>query len=68
MLERRRALRRRNDDRRAAGAAVDVTRIEHENLYDQGGQILRTLQRIDGELRELAARVRRLEGEHAETG
>jgi hypothetical protein len=34
-----------------------VTRIEHENLYGQVEQILRSLRRIEADLRELDRRV-----------
>lgn len=31
-------------------AALDVTRLEHENLYSEVEEILRTLRRIEGTL------------------
>lgn len=35
-----------------------MTRLEHENLYDQVEEILRMLKRMEAELRELDRRIR----------
>lgn len=66
MHERRKAERRQILDRRAPGAAVDVMRIEHENLYDEVGEVLRMLRRMEGELHEVSRRLVRLEESHVE--
>jgi hypothetical protein len=62
-IERRQGERRNGDRRRPSGAAVDVTRIEHENLYGQVEQILRTLARVEGKLQGLTDRMDRLEAD-----
>jgi hypothetical protein len=56
--ERRRQERRTKERRKPPSASIDVTRLEHENLYEQVEQILRSLRRIEHELRELDRRVR----------
>ena len=43
--------------RKPPSGSIDVTRIEHENLYGQVEQILRSLRRIESELRALDRRV-----------
>jgi hypothetical protein len=49
--ERRHRNRRSEFERRLkAGAQTDVTRIEHENLYNQVMDNVRTLARIEAEL------------------
>ncbi|HMD35638.1 MAG TPA: hypothetical protein VKH42_11750 [Vicinamibacterales bacterium] len=48
--ERRRRERRRQERRQFPSAALDVTRLEHENLYDVVEEVLRTLQRVEFQL------------------
>jgi hypothetical protein len=56
-VDRRHADRRGPFDRREqASAQIDVTRIEHENLYNQVMENVRALRRIETEL----ARIRSL--------
>jgi hypothetical protein len=56
--ERREHDRRRKERRKPPSSSIDVTRIEHENLYGQVEQILRSLRRIENELRALDRRVK----------
>jgi len=51
--ERRNEERRRHSDRRRdrPGASMDVTRLEHENLCNQVAENVRTLRRIEHEIR-----------------
>lgn len=42
-------------------ALIDVTRLEHENLYGQVEEVLRTLHRIELELRAQRGRIEALE-------
>jgi hypothetical protein len=58
---RRRAERRRSVDRRLARASdsIDVTRIEHENLYNQVMENVRALRRIESELAVIRAMLER---------
>jgi hypothetical protein len=53
----RNAERRRSVDRRLARASdsVDVTRIEHENLYNQVMENVRALRRIEAEVAAIRA-------------
>ena len=60
-IERRRGERRRGDRRINPGAAVDVTRLEHENLLGAVAEILRSIRRIEGELQKQSERLGRLE-------
>src|SRR5579871_5112300 len=53
--------RRRGERRKPAGDCVDVTRLEHENLYGQVEEILRSLRRIENELHVYGDRIRALE-------
>ena len=49
---------RRHRDRRASPSRrMDVTRLEHENLCDQVDDMLRTLRRLENELREQDRRI-----------
>ncbi len=50
--QRRGGDRRRDIDRRngTAGASLDVTRLEHENLYNQVLENVRALRRMESEL------------------
>jgi hypothetical protein len=57
-VERRSHQRRDGDRRTFPSETVDVTRLEHENLYEQVEEILRMLKRMEAELRELDRRVR----------
>ena len=41
----------------------DVTRLEHENLYGQVGEILRSLRRVESELYSQRDRIARLEAD-----
>jgi hypothetical protein len=43
------------------GQAMDVTRLEHENLCGQMDEMIRMVRRIEAELRRLGDRVARLE-------
>ena len=63
MVERRKKAERRihTSRRRPAGDSVDVTRLEHENLYDQVEGMLRSLRRIEDELQETRQRIGALE-------
>jgi hypothetical protein len=61
--QRRRTERRRHQRRAPAGGLVDVTRLEHENLYGQVEEILRTLLRIERELEWHARRLSSIEGD-----
>ncbi len=53
--------RRRGERRASAGDSVDVTRLEHENLYGQVEEILRSLRRIEHELHVQSGRITTLE-------
>lgn len=56
---------RRNRERRgdAPGSYIDVTRVEHENLYRQVEEILRMLRRMEAELNDLREQIQRVEGD-----
>ena len=59
MAVERRSQERRSGERRSfPSETADVTRLEHENLYEQVEEILRMLRRMEAELRELDRRVR----------
>jgi hypothetical protein len=63
-IERRRQRERRHGDQRTtSGAAIDVTRIEHENLCGQVEEFLRIVQRVENDLRRVHERLRRLESD-----
>jgi len=58
---------RRHDNRRSpferrvqASAQTDVTRIEHENLYNQVMENVRTLRRIEAELAVIRSMIEQL--------
>jgi hypothetical protein len=52
---------RRIGDRRLTGSALDVSRLEHENLFRQVDEVLRRITRMELELREQEARLEALE-------
>ena len=53
--------RRAGDRRTSPSATVDVTRLEHENLYGEVAEILRTLRRMEGQLSEQRDRIQMME-------
>jgi hypothetical protein len=53
---------RRAAERRTAGRAVDVSRIEHENLTGQVAANVRALRRIEQELRNLRSLIEQING------
>ncbi len=53
--------RRRTERRRAPSTAVDVTRLEHENLCGQIDEVIRSLHRIEGQLHSQEDRIAVLE-------
>lgn len=53
--------RRRFGERRLTGSEVDVSRVEHENLYRQVDQVLRRVKRIELELAQHHAKIDALE-------
>ena len=59
--DRRQKNRRTRSDRREASARLDVTRIEHENLYNQVMENLRSLRRIEAELALIRSMLERRE-------
>ena len=62
--DRRRGNRRSAFERRVqASAQIDVTRIEHENLYNQVMENVRTLHRIEAELAVIRSMVEQLNRE-----
>jgi len=61
--ERRQGERRNGDRRSTPGAAIDVTRIEHENLYGQVEEILRVIRRVENDLRSVGERLGRVESD-----
>ena len=62
--DRRHGNRRRSFERRAqASAQTDVTRIEHENLYNQVMENVRTLHRIESELAVIRSMLEQLNRE-----
>ena len=55
---------RRKDERRAPpSTSVDVTRLEHENLYGQVELMLQNMRRFESELDNHLSRIKRLEEE-----
>jgi hypothetical protein len=59
--ERRHGNRRSSLERRVqASARVDVTRIEHENLYNQVMDNVRSLRRIESELAVMRSMIEQL--------
>jgi len=54
---------RRQAQRRTAGASLDVTRIEHENLYQKVEEVARALHRVEHELHSHGRRITALEDE-----
>jgi hypothetical protein len=52
---------RRIRDRRITGSALDVSRMEHENLFRQVDEVLRRISRIELHLHQLDARLEALE-------
>src|SRR5438094_4844089 len=62
-IERRQGERRNGDRRSTPGAAIDVTRIEHENLYGQVEEILRVIRRVENDLRNVGERLGRVESD-----
>jgi hypothetical protein len=53
--------RRISRDRRITGNAMDVSRIEHENLFRQVDEVLRRITRIELQLHQHDARLESLE-------
>jgi hypothetical protein len=51
---------RRIRDRRITGSALDVSRLEHENLFRQVDEVLRRIARIELQLHHLDARLEAL--------
>jgi hypothetical protein len=49
--------RRQRERRTLPGQHTDVTRLEHENLCKQMDEVLRTLRRLETELRAQAGRL-----------
>jgi phage shock protein A len=54
-------LERRVADRRTSGSAVDVSRLEHENLFRQVDEVLRRVSRLELEMNTHQARIEALE-------
>jgi hypothetical protein len=52
---------RRIADRRLTGSALDVSRVEHENLFRQVDEVLRRIARMELELCQHGARLEALE-------
>ena len=52
---------RRIGERRLTGSEVDVSRVEHENLFRQVDEVLRRVKRIELELGQHHARIEALE-------
>jgi len=59
-VERRHRDRRQSERRARPGDAVDVTRIEHENLATEVAEHTRLLQRLEHELQAILDRLKRL--------
>ena len=54
---------RRSRERRVSGgSAIDVSRVEYENLFRQVDEVLRRITRIELALHHLDARIENLEG------
>ena len=60
--ERRQQRRRRSDRGTKASAAMDVSRIEFENLYQQVSSNVRAIRRLDSSVQELCALLQRMPG------
>ena len=56
---------RRVGDRRLTGSAMDVSRLEHENLFRQVDEVLRRVARMELELHQHDARIEALENASA---
>ena len=54
---------RRVRERRLRGNAIDVSRLEYENLFRQVDEVLRRMTRIELALHRLDARIETLEGD-----
>lgn len=52
---------RRVRERRLTGNAIDVSRLEYENLFRQVDEVLRRISRIELSLHHLDARIESLE-------
>jgi hypothetical protein len=52
---------RRVADRRLTGSAIDVSRLEHENLFRQVDEVMRRVARIELDLHRHDARIEALE-------
>ena len=52
---------RRSSERQVTGSAMDVSRIEHENLFRQVDEVLRRVARVELELRQQDARIEAIE-------
>jgi hypothetical protein len=62
VAERRSGERRGGAERRTVpGAAVDVTRLEHENLFQQVGELIRMVHRVEHQLNTVMKRLDQLE-------
>jgi hypothetical protein len=53
---------RSNDRTFSASLNLDVTRLEHENLYEQVSQLLEVVRRLEIEIERQNRRIARLEG------
>jgi hypothetical protein len=51
---------------RSASLNLDVTRLEHENLYEQVGELLDAVRRLEAELQRQHRRIALLEGRGVE--
>lgn len=56
---------RRTPITRSAAMRLDVTRLEHENLYEQVSELIDMVRRLETELRRQNARIANLEHELA---
>jgi hypothetical protein len=57
----------RSSDRAfSASLNLDVTRLEHENLYEQVSELLEVIRRLEIEVQRQDRRIARLEGRGAE--
>ena len=55
------AQRTKPDRRRMPGSAIDVMRVEHENLYGQVEEILRAVRRLESDFIAQRQRIERME-------
>jgi len=60
--ERRQQERRRDERRAKASAALDVSRIEFENLSQQVASNLRAIRHLDNTVQQLCALIERMPG------